>query len=55
LSAKQDLPWFGIQIYGDLSNINSEKDIKVIEAPTGVPQAQQDYGMTADLGIRVKL
>lgn len=54
LSAKQDLPWFGIQIYGDLSNINSENDIQIIEAPTGVPQAQQDYGMTADLGLRIK-
>ncbi len=54
LSAKQDLPWFGMQVYGDLSNINGENDIQVIEAPTGVPQAQQDYGMTADLGLRIK-
>ena len=53
LSAKQDLPWFGMQVYGDLSNINGENDIQVIEAPTGVPQAQQDYGMTADLGLRI--
>ncbi len=55
ISAKQDLPWSGLQIYGDLNNINGEKDIDVIQAPTGVPQAMQDYGMTADLGIRVKL
>ncbi len=54
LSAKQELPWFGIQIFGNLNNINGEKDIQVIQAPTGVPQAQQDYGMTADLGVRVK-
>lgn len=54
ISAKQDLPWFGIQLFGDLNNINSEKDVKVIQAPTGVPQAMQDYGMTADLGLRVK-
>ncbi len=54
LSAKQDLPWFGIQLFGDLSNINGEKDLQVIQAPTGVPQSEQDYGMTADLGLRVK-
>ncbi len=54
LSAKQDLPWFGIQIFGDLSNINSEKDVLVIQAPTGVPQSGQDYGMTADFGVRIK-
>ena len=55
LSAKQDLPWLGAQIYGDLSNLNSENDVQVIQAPTGAPQAEQDYGMTIDLGIRVKL
>jgi len=55
LSAKQDLPWFGIQVYGDVSNLNNENDILVIQAPTGVPQAQQNYGLTADLGLRLKL
>ena len=54
LSVKQDLPWFNIQIYGDLNNINGENDIQVIQAPTGVPETQQDYGMTGDLGIRIK-
>lgn len=53
LSAKQNLPWFGLQLYGDLSNINSENDLQVIQAATGVPQAEQSYGMTADLGLRV--
>ena len=55
ISFKQDLPWLGLQLYGDLNNINSEKDVDIIQAPTGVPQAMQDYGMTADLGLRVKL
>jgi TonB-dependent receptor len=55
LSAKQDLPWFGVQIYGDVNNLNSENDLQVIQAPTGVPVAEQDYGMTADLGFRIKL
>ena len=55
LSAKQNLPWYGMQIYGDLSNLNGKSDIQLIQAPTGVPQSEQDYGMTADLGIRVEL
>lgn len=53
LSAKQDLPWYGLQLYGDLLNINNENDVYVIEAPTGVPLSQQEYGMAADLGLRV--
>jgi TonB-dependent receptor len=55
IALKQDLPWFGIQLYGDLNNINSAKDISVIQAQGGIPQLQQDYGMTADFGIRLKL
>ena len=39
---------------GTSPNINGENDMQVIEAPTAVPQAQQDYGMTADLGLRIK-
>ncbi|MGO9481629.1 MAG: TonB-dependent receptor [Candidatus Kryptoniota bacterium] len=53
ISAKQDLP-LNIQLYGDLSNLNSEDDIQVIQASTGVPQSEQSYGMTADLGLRIK-
>ena len=55
ISAKQDLPWIGLELYGDLSNINSENDVDVIQASTGVPQAEQDYGLTADVGLRVRL
>jgi len=53
ISAKQDLPWPGFQLYGDISNLNSEDDIQVIQASTGVPQTQQSYGMTGDLGVRI--
>jgi TonB-dependent receptor len=52
LSAKQDLPWFGLQLYGDLNNLNGANDVNVIHAPTGVPTSQQSYGLTADLGLR---
>lgn len=55
LSIKQKLPWFGIQVFANLNNINGERDIQVIQAPTGVPQTEEDYGMTADFGVRMKL
>ncbi|MGB2867388.1 MAG: TonB-dependent receptor [Bacteroidota bacterium] len=52
LSLKQELPWFGLQVYGDLNNLNGAQDIIVIQAPNSVPQSQQSYGLTADLGLR---
>ncbi len=52
VSLKQDLPWFGLQIYGDVNNLNKVDDISVIQASTGVPQSQQSYGVTADIGLR---
>ncbi len=54
LSAKQDLPWFGLEAFFDLNNINSQSDIYVIHG-SGFPQSEQDYGMTADLGLRWSL
>jgi len=54
LSAKQELPWFGIQLFGDINNINGAKDVSIIQGG-GVPISQQDYGLTADFGFRVKL
>ncbi len=39
-------------VYGDLNNINGANDISVIQGG-GVPQSQQDYGMTADLGLKL--
>lgn len=51
LSAKQNLPWFGLQLYGDLNNINGANDINVIQG-SGFPQSEQSYGLTADIGLR---
>ncbi|MGE5498028.1 MAG: TonB-dependent receptor domain-containing protein, partial [Syntrophothermus sp.] len=55
LTAKQDLPWFGMQIYGELNNINGALDVSVIQAAAGVPSLKQDYGMTANIGVKLKL
>ena len=54
LAVKQDLPWYDLQAFGNLNNINSANDISVIKGG-GVPQSQQDYGMTGVLGLRWKL
>ena len=54
LSLKQELPWFNIQVFGDINNLNGAHDVSVL--PIGnVPQSQQDYGLTADLGFRIHL
>ncbi|MCL4540009.1 MAG: TonB-dependent receptor [Bacteroidetes bacterium] len=54
LAAKQNLPWKGMQVYFDLNNINGENDISLIQG-NGFPSSEQDYGMTADLGIRLAI
>ena len=53
LSVKQNLPWFGVQLYGDINNINSASDQATIAGTTvPVPQTQQSYGLTGDVGLR---
>lgn len=54
LSVKQVLPWYGIQIYFSLNNITSENEID-INQKTSFPAAEDHYGMTADLGMRITL
>ncbi len=53
VAARQKLPWFGMQLYADLNNINGANDINIIQA--GVPTSIQDYGFTADFGVRWRL
>jgi TonB-dependent receptor len=54
LSAKQILPWFNVEVYGDANNINGADDISVIQGGGGIPTSEQDYGLTADFGIKWK-
>ena len=51
---KQDLPWSGLQVYLDLNNINGEPNIQTIQG-SGFPSYEYYYGMTADLGIRMRV
>lgn len=54
ISAKQGLPWLGLEVFFDINDLNKESDVYIIQGP-GFPQSTQDYGMTADLGMRWKL
>lgn len=54
LSVKQNLPWYGIQLFFNLNNITGEDDID-INQKTGYTTSQQRYGMAGDLGLRVRL
>lgn len=53
LAIKQKLPWFGLQVFFDLNNINGARDVSVLQS-ADIPQSEQDYGMTANLGLRWK-
>jgi TonB-dependent receptor len=54
LSVKQTLPWYGIQVYFNLNNFTSEKDVD-INQKNSFPASEQHYDMTADIGILLRL
>jgi TonB-dependent receptor len=54
ISAKQGLPWFGLEVFFDINNLNSEEDTYTIRG-SGFPNSMSDYGLTADLGVKWKL
>jgi TonB-dependent receptor len=54
LSVKQELPWFGLQAFFNLNNINSRHDVVLIQG-SQFPSSEADYGMTADLGLRWRM
>lgn len=54
LTLKQGLPWFGLEAYVDLNNINGARDNFILEG-NGFPTSGEEYGMTADLGLRWNL
>jgi len=54
LSLKQGLPWFGLEAYVDINNLNSEEDVYLVRG-SGFPNSASNYGLTADLGFRWRL
>ncbi|MCK5788698.1 MAG: TonB-dependent receptor, partial [Chlamydiia bacterium] len=53
-TAKQKLPWYGLELYTNINNISSAKDITVVNA-TGYDSNISNYGMTVDLGVRWRM
>ncbi len=55
VSAKQNLPWFGLQLYGEVNNLNDARDLNVLQKYPQTPRSAQTYGMTANIGLRWQL
>lgn len=53
-SARQELPWPGLEIYVDANNLNSENNSSA-QLSIGGFTNEQNYGLTADIGIRYRL
>ncbi|MCF7802944.1 MAG: TonB-dependent receptor [Candidatus Marinimicrobia bacterium] len=53
LSARQQLPWQGTEIFLDITNLNDERNISAQRSIDGFTNVQ-NYGMTANLGIRLR-
>jgi hypothetical protein len=53
LSVKQDLPWFGMQVYFNMNNITGEDDTDVNQKNL-YTASEQRYGMSADLGFVIR-
>ncbi len=53
LSVKQALPVAGLQAFFDLNNFNNARDVDVNQG-SGYPTAEQYYGLTADVGLRLR-
>jgi hypothetical protein len=54
ISVKQDLPWYGIQLLFNVNNLTGQSERDVNER-TSFPANEERYGMSADLGLRVRL
>ena len=53
-SARQILPWYGIEVYLDISNLNNRNNESAQQSIGGFTN-QQNYGLTANLGVRYRL
>ncbi|MBP1648575.1 MAG: TonB-dependent receptor [Bacteroidetes bacterium] len=54
LAVKQELPWLGMQVYLSLNNITGAMETD-INQKTMLPASKEFYGMSGDLGLRVRL
>ncbi|MFZ1290091.1 MAG: TonB-dependent receptor, partial [Melioribacteraceae bacterium] len=54
LSLKQELPWYGIQLFLNINNVTGEEDTD-LNQKNSFPASIERYGMTGDIGLRIKL
>ncbi|MBN1398590.1 MAG: TonB-dependent receptor [Bacteroidetes bacterium] len=52
-SVRQVLPWYGIELYLDVTNLNNETNSSAQQSIGGFT-SEQNYGLTANLGIRYR-
>ena len=55
ISVKQKLPWYGLQLYGNINNLNGARDFDVLQMYKHIPRFAETYGMTADAGVHWQL
>jgi len=53
-SVRQKLPWFGSELFLDITNINGANNTSAQQSIGGFT-SEQNYGLTANLGIRFRL
>ena len=54
ISVRQLLPWYGAQIFLDVNNLNNRQNVSRQTTINGFTN-QQNYGLTANLGVRLNL
>jgi len=54
LSVKQEMPWYGFQLYLNLNNLTSANDV-TIKAKSSYAASEKRDGAEAQLGLRIKL
>jgi len=42
-------------LYSNFNNINNAKDKSVLQMYPDIPKSVEDYGMTAQIGLRLKI
>jgi hypothetical protein len=52
-SVRQRLPWHGLELFMDLSNLNSETNVSAQQSIGGFTN-EQNYGFTGSLGVRYR-
>lgn len=54
VAIKQNLPFFGMQLFANLNNVNGARDATLMNG-NSFPSAEQEYDMTMDVGLRMRL